>query len=68
MLEGVARVGCRLAPQDQLRLRQLIHGRPQLGFGQVGDGGEQLMGELAADHGADLRHLLDRGRDGRAVP
>ena len=26
------------------------------------------MGELAADHGADLRHLLDRRRAGRAAP
>ena len=60
VLEAVGGLGRRAAAEDQLGRDQLVEGGAQLGFRPVGDRGEQLVAELAADHGADLRHLLDR--------
>ena len=60
VLEGVHRIRRLAAAEYQLRGAQLAQGALQLGLGQPGDRGEQLVGELAADHRGDLRHLLDR--------
>ena len=60
VLEAVGGLGRRAAAEHQLGCDQLVEGGAQLVLGPVGDRGEQLVGELAADHGADLGHLLDR--------
>ena len=63
MLEAVGRVGRRAAAEDQLGGDQLVEAACQLRpRGTVGDRGEQLVGELAADRRADLGDLLDRGQ------
>ena len=61
VLEAVGRLGRRAAAEDQLGCDQLVEGRAELGFGQGRDRGKQFVAELATDHGADLRDLLDRG-------
>ena len=61
VLEAVGRLG-RLPPrEDQLRRGKPVQGGPQLGLGQGRDRREQRVGELPADAGCHLRHLLDPG-------
>ena len=60
VLEAVGRLGRRAAAEDQLGRDQLVERGSQLRLRPVGDRGEQRVGELAADRGADLRDLLDR--------
>ena len=60
VLERVDGLGRRAAAEDQLGADQLVEGVAQFVGGHRRDRGEYLVAELAADHGADLRHLLDR--------
>jgi hypothetical protein len=61
VLEAVGRLGWDAAAEYQLGCDQLIEGGLQFRVRAVGHRSEQRMGELAADRGADLRDLLDRG-------
>ena len=61
VLEDVGRVGRRAAPEDQLGLDQPLQrvaAAPAPAASR--QRGEVAWCELAADHGRDLRHLLDR--------
>ena len=60
VLEAVGRLGRGAAAEHELGGDQLVEGGLQLRLGPVGDRGEQRVGELAAERGADLRDLLDR--------
>ena len=60
VLEAVGRIGRGAAAEDQLGGDQLVERGLQLRLRPVGDRGEQRVGELAADRGADLRDLLHR--------
>ena len=60
MLEAVGRLGRVAAAEDQLGGDQLSSAACR-SASAVGDRGEQRVGELAAERGADLRDLLDRG-------
>ena len=62
VLETVDRLGRAAAAKHELGGDQLVEPAFQLLLRPVGDCGEQLVGELAADHGADLGELLDRGQ------
>jgi hypothetical protein len=62
MLEGVARIGRRARAEQQLRLFELCQCRAQRRLIAAGDCAQQRVGEFAADRGADLRNLLDRGQ------
>ena len=62
MLEAVGRLGRRCRGGRPARKRPAGRGRrASSASGRRRDRGEQLVGELAADHGADLGDLLDRG-------
>ena len=60
MLEGVERIGRMAAAHDQPRLLQMIQRGLDLLRRRVGDRLQRLVGELAADGGADLRDPLER--------
>jgi hypothetical protein len=62
VLETVGGVGRGAAAKHELRGDQLVEPALQLLLRPVSDRGEQLVRELAADHGADLGKLLDRGQ------
>jgi hypothetical protein len=62
VLETVGRVGRAAAAKHELGADQLIEPAFQLLLRPVGDCGDELVGELAADHGADLGEFLDRGQ------
>ena len=62
VLETVDGVGRAAAPKHELRGDELVEPALQLLSRPVGDCGDELVGELAADHSADLGKLLDRGQ------
>jgi hypothetical protein len=62
VLETVGRVGRAAAAKHELGADQLVEPAFQLLLRPVGDCGDELMGEFAADHRADLGKLLDRGQ------
>ena len=57
VLEGVARVGRRAGAEQQLGADDPRQRLLQRGIGLARDGAQQLVRELAPDHGADLRQL-----------
>ncbi len=58
VLEAVGGIGRGAAAIDQLGRNQLVQRRLQLRLGPVGDRGEQPVGELAPERGADLGDLF----------
>jgi hypothetical protein len=61
VLEAVGGVRRGATAEDELRLDQLVEGDVEFRLGPAGDRGEQRIGELATDRGADLGDLLNRG-------
>ena len=62
VLERVGRVRRRSAPGDEAGGRQPLERRVEVHRGQGRHRGNQLVGELPSDRGADLRHILDRAK------
>ena len=60
VLEGIDRLWYLAPAEYQLRSNQLGKGLLQFLFGQPRYGAQQLVGELATHHGADLGHLPHR--------
>ncbi len=61
VLERVGRVRSRSAPGNEAGTGQPLERRVEVDRGHGGHRGDQLVGELPSDCGADLRHVLDRG-------
>jgi hypothetical protein len=62
VLEAVGGFRWGATAEDELQLNQLLEGDFEFRLEPVGDGGEQWIGELATDRGADLSDLLDGGQ------
>jgi len=60
VLEAVGDLGQRAVAEDQLGSNQFVESALQPVFRLAGHGDEQLIRELAPDHGADLGKLPDR--------
>src|SRR5581483_10742423 len=62
VLERVERIGRSALRQNELGLGQPVEGVLQGGSVLVHDRGDDFVRKTAADRGADLRHVLDRGQ------
>ena len=63
VLEQVVGLRPFAAPEDQPGAGELVERRRQLALARARHGGQQLVGELPADHGPDLRRRPGRGAE-----